>query len=272
MYCFFLVSSTALLFSFFFFFLMIRRPPRSTLFPYTTLFRSVLKKNRSIAFRLAPVDQIVLDRVGINRVFGQVRKRRVRVLFARHISRELQLPFPDAYGGRARRNERSCAEDKADDGRKTQKLHGPIPIRTFAPKERSMNSAPSHRSSDFRGSDRPAGQCPSNYLELIPGAALSSIPQRPRLEHFGPLSWNGIRGRVSPPWRSRTRRTRGIERQGQAPCRRLPRRTLRSGVSSGPGIRRPSPRCRGLRPRGHSPCRRCPPRGRRRSACRASRR
>src|SRR6185312_17073162 len=27
---------------FFFFFLMIRRPPRSTLFPYTTLFRSLL--------------------------------------------------------------------------------------------------------------------------------------------------------------------------------------------------------------------------------------
>src|SRR5438477_6505297 len=28
---------------FFFFFLMIRRPPRSTLFPYTTLFRSVFE-------------------------------------------------------------------------------------------------------------------------------------------------------------------------------------------------------------------------------------
>src|SRR5690348_17551649 len=28
--------------SFFFFFLMIRRPPRSTLFPYTTLFRSLV--------------------------------------------------------------------------------------------------------------------------------------------------------------------------------------------------------------------------------------
>src|SRR5256885_10080544 len=28
-------------FCFFFFFLMIRRPPRSTLFPYTTLFRSL---------------------------------------------------------------------------------------------------------------------------------------------------------------------------------------------------------------------------------------
>src|SRR5438309_12001725 len=29
----------------FFFFLMIRRPPRSTLFPYTTLFRSVIGTN-----------------------------------------------------------------------------------------------------------------------------------------------------------------------------------------------------------------------------------
>src|SRR5258705_4788298 len=28
--------------TFFFFFLMIRRPPRSTLFPYTTLFRSIV--------------------------------------------------------------------------------------------------------------------------------------------------------------------------------------------------------------------------------------
>src|SRR5207253_4739255 len=35
---FFIFSS--FLFSFFFFFLMIRPPPRSTLFPYTTLFRS----------------------------------------------------------------------------------------------------------------------------------------------------------------------------------------------------------------------------------------
>src|SRR2546427_5945571 len=34
------ISSTFFFFSFFFFFLMIRRPPRSTLFPYTTLFRS----------------------------------------------------------------------------------------------------------------------------------------------------------------------------------------------------------------------------------------
>src|SRR5208283_5638728 len=37
-FCFY--SSPFFFFSFFFFFLMIRRPPRSTLFPYTTLFRS----------------------------------------------------------------------------------------------------------------------------------------------------------------------------------------------------------------------------------------
>src|SRR6266568_6129679 len=36
-------------FLFFFFFLMIRRPPRSTLFPYTTLFRSSRLRWRSVA-------------------------------------------------------------------------------------------------------------------------------------------------------------------------------------------------------------------------------
>src|SRR5438067_11755153 len=36
---------------FFFFFLMIRRPPRSTLFPYTTLFRS---PRRFVSARLHP--------------------------------------------------------------------------------------------------------------------------------------------------------------------------------------------------------------------------
>src|SRR5437773_8693757 len=34
------LSMSSSLFLFFFFFLMIRRPPRSTLFPYTTVFRS----------------------------------------------------------------------------------------------------------------------------------------------------------------------------------------------------------------------------------------
>src|SRR2546427_1527073 len=35
---------------FFFFFLMIRRPPRSTLFPYTTLFRSITGLPRALAW------------------------------------------------------------------------------------------------------------------------------------------------------------------------------------------------------------------------------
>src|SRR2546422_5745730 len=38
--------------SFFFFFLMIRRPPRSTLFPYTTLFRSRESLRRQIGLVL----------------------------------------------------------------------------------------------------------------------------------------------------------------------------------------------------------------------------
>src|SRR2546430_13627243 len=43
-----------------FFFLMIRRPPRSTLFPYTTLFRSV---DQAVADRLVPVHEVVPVRI-----------------------------------------------------------------------------------------------------------------------------------------------------------------------------------------------------------------
>src|SRR2546426_10494745 len=48
--CFFLYSYISS-FYFFFFFLMIRRPPRSTLFPYTTLFRSA---DRALHRRRSP--------------------------------------------------------------------------------------------------------------------------------------------------------------------------------------------------------------------------
>src|SRR5256885_16987212 len=53
---------------FFFFFLMIRRPPRSTLFPYTTLFRSVVGvegDERTIdgaIYLTDPVDPSSIDR------------------------------------------------------------------------------------------------------------------------------------------------------------------------------------------------------------------
>src|SRR5258708_17373187 len=41
---------------------MIRRPPRSTLFPYTTLFRSVTKRNRQIASILSEIDARNIER------------------------------------------------------------------------------------------------------------------------------------------------------------------------------------------------------------------
>src|SRR3989442_8954824 len=41
-----LLQSSTIFDLLFFFFLMIRRPPRSTLFPYTTLFRSVVRLRR----------------------------------------------------------------------------------------------------------------------------------------------------------------------------------------------------------------------------------
>src|SRR5690349_24574881 len=47
-YPFYILRSAMSLLCFLFFFLMIRRPPRSTLFPYTTLFRSICGRIWSI--------------------------------------------------------------------------------------------------------------------------------------------------------------------------------------------------------------------------------
>src|SRR5256885_9656722 len=52
---------------FLFFFLMIRRPPRSTLFPYTTLFRSVLVAQRPPRAGAHGVDWIMVAVVGRDR-------------------------------------------------------------------------------------------------------------------------------------------------------------------------------------------------------------
>src|SRR2546426_3637407 len=52
-----------------FFFLMIRRPPRSTLFPYTTLFRSHRYKDNvlgAIAAKLAGVPHVIRTGHGLN--------------------------------------------------------------------------------------------------------------------------------------------------------------------------------------------------------------
>src|SRR5258708_33522905 len=45
--------------NFFFFFLMIRRPPRSTLFPYTTLFRSRHKHKKTNYAGIKNIDMLI---------------------------------------------------------------------------------------------------------------------------------------------------------------------------------------------------------------------
>src|SRR3712207_2604714 len=81
-----------------FFFLMIRRPPRSTLFPYTTLFRSW--KDRGLAWGCAMPryflhlwdgDQFEEDQEGAE--LPDLASARLEALqFAREIVRDLQTP------------------------------------------------------------------------------------------------------------------------------------------------------------------------------------
>src|SRR2546425_1202667 len=69
------------------FFLMIRRPPRSTLFPYTTLFRSVLAPRQAVARREQSIaglagagerDHGIVDAVGEEDRSGAVGGRGLR--------------------------------------------------------------------------------------------------------------------------------------------------------------------------------------------------
>src|SRR2546427_7974200 len=57
-----------------FFFLMIRRPPRSTLFPYTTLFRSVLSGHRADAALSRTHPSVRGDALASGRVALRIRR------------------------------------------------------------------------------------------------------------------------------------------------------------------------------------------------------
>src|SRR3712207_7059668 len=57
----------------FFFFLMIRRPPRSTLFPYTTLFRSLAADEVPLPNRAVRLDARIVGLLDRDRV-GHVRR------------------------------------------------------------------------------------------------------------------------------------------------------------------------------------------------------
>src|SRR3712207_8040090 len=64
---------------------MIRRPPRSTLFPYTTLFRSMVHQHFMLVPVLSVADNILLgDEVMANRVFldQKAARHRIRALGA----------------------------------------------------------------------------------------------------------------------------------------------------------------------------------------------
>src|SRR5258707_9362002 len=73
---------------FLFFFLMIRRPPRSTLFPYTTLFRSLIGQERGR--HLLPVDarqdrrqrDAVLDRLVRDRKSTRLNSSHANISYA----------------------------------------------------------------------------------------------------------------------------------------------------------------------------------------------
>src|SRR5690349_24720086 len=84
-----LLSRTVVQLPFFlFFFLMLRRPPRSTLFPYTTLFRSEV----GLDGRLAPEDLPHLPAGDLQHlvVHARVRAREVDVLRSEEHTSELQ--------------------------------------------------------------------------------------------------------------------------------------------------------------------------------------
>src|SRR6185295_15407763 len=73
------LHDTVYSFFFCFFFLMIRRPPRSTLFPYTTLFRSAGQEKRANGFRQR-VD--FLDRKGRDRKSTRLNSSHANISYA----------------------------------------------------------------------------------------------------------------------------------------------------------------------------------------------
>src|SRR3712207_8631892 len=80
-----------------FVFLMIRRPPRSTLFPYTTLFRSPARDLRGVDPAVVPIRRPVPARDQLLRVEGPAieecdleRLRRIREVRSEEHTSELQ--------------------------------------------------------------------------------------------------------------------------------------------------------------------------------------
>src|SRR5256885_13944013 len=69
-----------------FFFLMIRRPPRSTLFPYTTLFRSIIALTNELAYVVQNRVVHVMTEADYQRLFGAAfaDQRELKTLYLQH--------------------------------------------------------------------------------------------------------------------------------------------------------------------------------------------
>src|SRR2546430_6007203 len=101
-YCFF--RHYVLLHNVFFFFLMIRRPPRSTLFPYTTLFRSAVERLNLALFidakHQSPLRRIEVEANNVTHFLNELRiGRELESLAAMWRQRE---SVPDAMHRRDR--------------------------------------------------------------------------------------------------------------------------------------------------------------------------
>src|SRR2546423_5333689 len=78
------------MFFFFFFFLMIRRPPRSTLFPYTTLFRSAIRRSDRCRVRNKGTPTQADEKLFHNPFSRRACPARLRVLRSEEHTSELQ--------------------------------------------------------------------------------------------------------------------------------------------------------------------------------------
>src|SRR3989449_11780987 len=87
--CFYLFPVLSL---FFFFFLMIRRPPRSTLFPYTTLFRIIQRVREG---ERARIREEFSDKVGelLSGEVQQIERGKIVVMLAKFREAEAIIPY-----------------------------------------------------------------------------------------------------------------------------------------------------------------------------------
>src|SRR2546429_316097 len=115
---------------FFFFFLMIRRPPRSTLFPYTTLFRSTTHATTRLCALISTASSSAYDRAGRRRPFGPLRfpgdRRLGQAGFDRSRPRLRRRPaaeIPEANPQRPRLRNRHCRRQRARLREKRRERH-----------------------------------------------------------------------------------------------------------------------------------------------------